>query len=288
MKKIKFRKPSLFEVLMAIYFLIQTVFSIYLLVWAFTTSLKDEMDYILNPISLPKKIIWQYGEVIRTFKVTEAGVGSWYFDQLFLHSVLTSTVFVGVHLITVMAASYVCALYPFKLSEIVVTVVMVVINIPIVGSTGSGLLFAKFFGLYDSLWGNAVLKIGILDISFLIFYSAFKTLSREYAEAAFIDGAGHFRTMVTIMFPLLSNLATVQFVTGFIGQWASYTDILMYLPSMPTIAYGLHMFRTNSKTSSSTTFLFAACLLSCVPSFALFFAFRKKMMGDLGVGGLKG
>lgn len=291
MKAVKNRRAkkhwSVFEIVILCIFIFQTCFSLFTLFWAVISSLKTDLEFILNPLGFPQKVDFKYISVLKLFRVGDLTTGYWYLDQLFLNSIITSAVFSAVHLFTVMAMGYVCAIYPFKMSEVLVTGVMVIITIPLIGSTGSSLIFVKKMGLYDTLWGNALLKISFFDMEFLIFYSMFKTLSTGYAEAAFMDGASHFRVMIEIMFPLVSTFAVVSFVTAFMARWENYTESLMYFPSMPTVAYGLHLFRTNSKTSGSTTMLMTAMIISNIPTFFLFLAFKDKMMGDLGYGGLK-
>ena len=59
------------------------------------------------------------------------------------------------------------------------------------------------------------MKASFLGMYFLVFYGTFKSVSWEYAEAAIIDGAGHFRIMFNIMMPLIKKLGGgVRFIAG--------------------------------------------------------------------------
>lgn len=64
-------------------------------------------------------------------------------------------------------------------------------------------------GLYDTVW--ALVLPGVLNVFFLILImNFFKTLPKELEEAAFIDGANHWKAFVMIFMPLsLPVLATV-------------------------------------------------------------------------------
>ena len=76
---------------------------------------------------------------------------------------------------------------------------------------------------------------------------------------------------------------------SFIGYWNDYYIPMIYLPSKPTIAYALYCFQTTSVTSvSNVPAKMAGSLIVFIPVFILFLIFKKKLIGNLTVGGLKG
>ena len=112
----------------------------------------------------------------------------------------------------------------------------------------------------------------------------------SYAEAAFIDGAGHFRTMVQVMLPLTRTIFGVLFLTQSIGLWNDYMCPIYFLPSYPTISYGAWLFQFNVENPEVAVapIQLAGLLTLAVPIFVLFMIFKNKMMGSLTIGGLKG
>jgi ABC-type maltose transport system permease subunit len=64
---------------------------------------------------------------------------------------------------------------------------------------------------------------------------------------------------------------------------------MVYLPTRPTIAYGLYYFnQTTTNESNFVTVRIAGCMLVTIPVFLIFLSTRKKLIGNLTVGGIKG
>ena len=160
---------------------------------------------------------------------------------------------------------------------------------PIVGSLPSEIKMSKILHFYDNMWGIFLMKVYFGGSTFLIFYASFKGVAKEYAEAARIDGASEFAIMIKIMFPLVGNTITTLLLLAFIGYWNDYYTPMIFLPSSPTIAYGLYRFQGNTGTESSgITVKLAACSILIVPIIALFIALRKKILTNISIGGVKG
>lgn len=69
-------------------------------------------------------------------------------------------------------------------------------------------------------------------------YGFFKNVSWTYAEAAFVDGGGHFTVFFRIMLPLAIGPIVTLFVVSAIGHWNDYMTMILYIPSYPTLASG--------------------------------------------------
>ena len=119
-----------------------------------------------------------------------------------------------------------------------------------------------------------------------MFYATFKSLPWTFAEAAQIDGAGHFRTFIQIMLPLIRSTLFAVFILLFIEHWNDYYTPMVFLPEKPTMSYGLFIFQTDNK--ASTPIQLAACILACVPILIVFAAFKDKIMSNVTMGGIKG
>lgn len=90
---------------------------------------------------------------------------------------------------------------------------------------------ARMTGILDKLW--ALILPGALPIfNVILLMNFFRELPKEIEEAAFIDGAGHWSSLVKIYFPLsLPALATLTLFCT-VGHWNSWFDglILMNKP----------------------------------------------------------
>ena len=117
-------------------------------------------------------------------------------------------------------------------------------------------------------------------------YAFFKNLSWSYAEAAQIDGAGHFHIYFRIMLPIAMPALISVGVLLAIGFWNDYFTIYMYAPEKATIAYGIQ--RISAQAGVNMPQVFAAMMLSIVPVLIVFACFQKTIMQNTAIGGLKG
>jgi raffinose/stachyose/melibiose transport system permease protein/N-acetylglucosamine transport system permease protein len=159
--------------------------------------------------------------------------------------------------------------------------------IPIVGATPSSIQMMERLHLMDTLIGLWLRSLTFTGTSYLIFYAAFKMLPWAYAESAFIDGASHVTVMFRIMLPLVLNTIGVMFLITFVGLWNDYQTPMIYWNDYPTISVGLFGFMLDP-THSSVPLKIGCCMVTVVPILLLFLLMRKKMMGNLTIGGLKG
>ena len=91
------------------------------------------------------------------------------------------------------------------------------------------------------------------------------------------------------MLPMVRTTILALFILGFIGSWNDYQTPMVYLPSMPTIAYGLFRFRYSSDSLvSAIPMQITGCVVVMIPIMILFIVFRNKIMGNLALGGIKG
>lgn len=263
--------------------------------WAFFTSLKTRGDFIQNLFGLPEEWKWDnYKLAMEYFYVDVYGAGGVTtrvnYIQMFGYSLYHSLVGPLVAGFSCLCVSYLCSRYDNKFSRFITAMVILMIIIPIVGSLPSNLQIHKMLGLYDNLWLIEFAGIGSFGgMAYLIYRGRFAGISKSYAEAASIDGAGHLRVMFQIMLPFGMNLFSIFYLMAFIGHWNDYSASLIYLPSYPMAAYGLYLFsQSTNGATASVPMQMAGSFLLCIPISVLFFIFRKKLIGNLAVGGLKG
>lgn len=184
--------------------------------------------------------------------------------------------------------TYVVCKYKFIGNKFLYNMVIITMMIPLYGSLPSSYRAYKMIGIYDN-WGILLTAFGGFEgTTFLILYAFWKGVPWEYAESAFIDGAGHARVFFSIMIPLVLPAASVLFLTGFITHWNEYMAISLYMPSLPTLSYGLYVYEQVMKYRANQPAMFAGILIAAVPCFLLFLLFQNTLMQTVHFGGLKG
>lgn len=264
-------------------------------VWGILTSLKTGLDFYANPVGLPSK--WEFKNYIKALDniYADVGLSSGTPRRIGFFGMLVNTLLYAVGapffaVMTAACASYVACKYKqFRWTKILYGIVIFSSFMPIGASLAANLQLMNSLRLYDSMIGMWIFSSGAFGFMFLVYYAAFKSLSWEFAESAFIDGAGHFRVFTTIMIPLTRTTFGILFLTSFIGIWNDYMTPMIFLPSYPTIAYGAWIFQYSSETAvSSVSVKLAGLLIVCFPTFLLFVIFKDKLIGELTMGGLKG
>ncbi len=261
------------------------------LIWAVISSFKGVSDFSMHPFDLP--MVWRfknYGEAFTDLYViiqtANGGSRRVLLLEMFAYSLYYAGVLGFVAEISRAGCAYCCAKFR-HLGEMrflhAFTVALMVISLP--GSLAASINLRKALGMYNSIFGETFLSIGFTGAHFLYFYAAFKGVSTGYMEAARIDGAGEYKIFLTIMLPLIRNTFFALYLLIFIQQWNNYEISLVYWPSYPVVAYGLFKFRGNS---FSVPAQLAGCSLVILPTLTLFIIFRKKLIGNLAIGGIKG
>ena len=281
----------------AILLVIYAICILGLFYWGVITSLKTRDDFRYNKMfSFPKMgfAFENYVNSLKHLKVqidtADGGSRYVYFPELFGNSLIYSLGCTLIQNSVSCVVAYLCSKYSHhKFTKVLYGIVIVTMILPIAGSLASEINMSKNLHLYDTFYGIFIMRANFLGTNFLIFYAAFKMIPWDYAEAAQIDGANHFQIMLKIMFPLIVPTFMITCLLSFIGYWNDYYIPMIYLPSKPTIAYALYCFQSTSVTSvSNVPAKMAGSLIVFIPVFILFLIFKKKLIGNLTVGGLKG
>jgi ABC-type glycerol-3-phosphate transport system permease component len=291
-KNLKISYVILFVILLA-----YTIVLLTPLFWSILTSLRSAGDWgwvITEPdasnVFWPKSFNFSnYKEAYNSLEINRTRGGQEYgflLPDMFLNSILYAGGCGLVATITPCLAAYLCARYRYKFGNIVYTVVLVTMAIPIIGNLPSEIQMVKNIGLYDNLFGLYILKANFLGMYFLIFYAQFKMIPQDYTSAAEIDGASEFRIMVQVIWPLAISTITTVFLLNFINFWNDYQIPMIYWDSRPVAAFGIFEYYRTSV--ASTPVRLSAFFMVAAPILLVFAIFNKKIMSNMSVGGIKG
>lgn len=283
------RKTSSFFIVLFVFLIIYSLLFVGLLVWAMISSFKTPRDFQTNPVGLPEKIVNNFAEAIKLYKIQVGGVKGRplyaMFPQMLYNSVLYSVGCALFNTVVTCLTAYCCARYKYCMSKIVYAVVLITMTIPIVGSLPSQIQVAQTLRIYNTVWGMWLQSATFLGLYFLVFYETFASLPNSFFEAARIDGAGDFSLIFRIALPLAKNVFFTIFLLNFITYWNDYQTPLLFLKSMPVLSYGLYLI---TQSNAYVPMIMAAATVVLAPVVLIFIFANKKLMGNLTVGGVKG
>ena len=280
-----------FQIILYVIVALYCLSMLYVLFFGAINSLKHPTDYKWgNPFGFPSSEYgWyfkNYETVINEFMVSTIGGKDVYLFEMLWNSFLYAACMSLFCMATQIMTAYAIAKYDFKLKGLLYGVAVVVMLLPIIGSLASEVQIADALHLSDNLIGVCILRCKYPGLYFLVFYATFRGVSWTYAEAAQIDGAGHFRIFIEIMLPLVRSTLFAVFILLFIENWNDYYTPMIFLREAPTISYGLFYFQSTPKARDPVKL--ASSILACLPVLAVFIAFKDKIMGNVTMGGIKG
>ncbi len=273
----KFSKPVLIiaEVLLFIY----AVSLIFPYIWVFINSFKSVPEFYSSTWSLPES--FSLTNYIRALKETNM-------LSYFKWSIIVTLVGTALQMIFSAMTAFVLAKYKFKGNAFIYSCAIAGFLIPTTGTLAPLYVFLKNTGLFN-IYGLIVMYATGMGTNMVIYYSFFKKISWSYAEAAFIDGAGHFRVFWNIMLPMAREASIAVGITSAIRIWNDYflPSILLTNPKVQTVAVGLRSLQVQQQYNATWTVLFAAVILATLPTILLYIIFQDKISKGFLMGGLK-
>ena len=272
----------LFTIVFIIFF-IHSLSLIFPVLYLLMNSFKDANAYYDNPLAWPQTFHFEnYARAFSSFQVGDSNFFTLLFNSLWYVS-LTALA----EVIAPMSVGYCLARYDFKGKNILYAIVIFSLTIPIVGTGAAGIRLLGNLGLYDNPLNKVVNLASGFTAPFLVFYGFFRSVSKEYSEAASIDGAGPFTIYFRVIMPQALPIIITFLITGFIAAWNDYESVLLYFPSWNTISAGLFAYKENNARADFPLY-YAGLVIAMIPTITLFSVFSKKIMTSISVGGIKG
>ena len=284
--KIKLTKAQKTVLIIAsIFFGLYALTMIYPLFWLFVNTFKTGSAYYEMNF-FPKKGQWafNYFQAFSTLQVRRKGVITMLFNSLWY---AVGGAFLGVSVSTCLA--YAVSKYKFFGRKLITIIAVAIMMIPIVGSLPSQY---KLFNTLHMLNSPLILLCFTsgFGLYYLVMTATFNGLSWSYAEAAFIDGAGHFRAFFETILPQVIAPLSGLLLISFIGIWNDYMSPLIFMPKLPTLATGLYVYESlNARRMDEMNMpiYFSGIVICMIPVLTLFLVFQNTIMDISMSGGVK-
>lgn len=283
-KSVKKRKiPNAAFIVVFVFFCIYALTLLYPYVWTLITTFKTEDNYAEDLIGFPSP--WTFQNYVDAFiELSASG------KNLFIMLVNSVWYACGGTLVAIAASSvsaYVVAKYKFPGRKVLYGVALVTMMLPIVGALPSQYTMYGTLGILNTPFMLITFANG-LGFNFIMLHAFFKSLPWSYAEAAYLDGAGHFQVFFRVMLPQAITVIMSLAIVAFINTWNDYMNPILFLESYPTMSMGLYVYQQDlAQVGINIPMLFAGVVMSVIPVLALFIIFQNKIMSLTLGGGLK-
>lgn len=248
-------------------------------IWMFFTSFKPVEEVFTDKLSIFPST-WKFSNYVEVF------TGS------FLSSILNSflVVFIGVILDVLISfiAGYAFARMNFYGRQIIFLLILGTLMIPSqVLMLPSYILMGKL-GWLNSYIGLIVPRLSPAFGMFLV-RQFIMTVPDDIEEAAYLDGAPLFTRIFKIYWPICFPAVTTLGVFSLIGYWNDYYWPLMIISDKDyrTLSLAIAQYK-NVEGMGNWSQEMAAAVVATVPMIILFLVARKKLIGNITEGAVKG
>ncbi|MFS0910559.1 carbohydrate ABC transporter permease [Microbacterium sp. 179-I 3D2 NHS] len=229
------------------------------------------------PHALPESLT--FDNLIRIFRVGEFPTWVW-------NSVVYSVVSVVVVLFTASMAAYALARKRFPGRNAVLWSIVATLMVPMQATLIPTFILIAGAGGVNTLWGLILPTLANAQAVFLIRQFVID-MPDELFDAARIDGAGEWRTFVSIVLPLIKPVLATLAIFVFLWHW---NDLLWPLvvgqsDDARTLTVGLATLNTETVSTSN---IMAAALISFVPCFVIFIFLQRHIVESITASGIKG
>ncbi len=271
-----------------------TVLIVVPVAWVFMASIKQNAEFYTNPWNLPKGFYWQ--NFVEAWETARMG-------EYMLNSVIVTLVALVLLLVVALPAAYCLSRFRFVgqkflntafMAGLFINVNYIVVPIFLMLRDGDAWL-KKTIGqtfLLNNLFVLAVIYAATaLPFTIYLLSSYFATLPHDYEEAAYIDGAGYFRTMTQIIFPMAKPSIITVILFNFLSFWNEYIISMTMMTSLDgskTLPVGLLNLMQAQQSAANYGPMYAGLVIVMLPTLILYCCVQKNLTKGMTVGGLKG
>ena len=261
--------------------------------WVVMASVKETVEHYGNPWALPTHLHWQ--NFVDAWNKADMGA---YMG----HSVLVTGLALVILLVVALPASYCLARFKFVgqkffntcfMAGLFINVNYIVVPIYLMLADGDKWL-KNFLGNGFLLNNHVVVAIvyaaTALPFTIYLLSSYFATLPHDFEEAAYIDGAGYWRTMLEIIFPMAKPSIITVILFNFLSFWNEYIIVktLVVKKELWTLPAGLLNLMQAQQSAAEYGPMYAGLVLVMLPVMILYICVQKNLTKGMTVGGLKG
>ncbi|WP_078593714.1 carbohydrate ABC transporter permease [Evansella clarkii] len=277
---VKGKKDKLLDIFIYLFLIIAAFIVIYPLFVMVSTSLKTNMEVLVNPFGLPTEFnLDGYRYVLEV-----AG-----FPTFFRNSIIITAVSLFVLLLVSVMASYPLSRFTFRGNRMIYFYFIIGAMLPARLATVNMYQIINALGLFDTLFALILIYIAMtIPISIFIIAGFMAELPRELDESARIDGASDSRILFSIWVPLLRPALATVAIFNFIPIWNEFFFPLIFISSDQWKPLPLGIAQFFGQYQSDWPTAFAALTIAILPPLIFYLMASKHFIKGLTAGALKG
>ncbi|MDF2927087.1 MAG: sugar transporter ATP-binding protein [Paenibacillaceae bacterium] len=248
--------------------------------WMISTSFKLAKDVFAYPIQwIPQTPVLE-----NHIKVWTAGDG---FLMFYLNSLKISLILMIAAPLLAAFAAYGFSRIAFKGRDAIFMLYLCLMMIPPQVLFVPKFIMFEWMGIYNTHW--ALILPGLFTVfGVFMIRQFFLGIPHEISEAAFIDGAGHFRIFFQLFLPLSKPALATFAIIDFTWTWNDYENPLIFLLDKKLYTVPLGMQNFMQEAGVDYNLMMAAATAAVVPLLLVFFAGQKYIIQGFASSAVKG
>lgn len=210
------------------------------------------------------------------------------FVLYYINTIIIVSGILVVQLVTITLAAYTFARldFPFKTVLFYLFLLQLMIVPPIL--IVPNLKTMVTLGLYDTLIGVMAPYFASAFGTFLL-RQTFKSIPRDFEDAALIDGCSWFQVLRYVLIPLAKPALIAFSIVSVVAHWNEYLWPLMVTdsPGKRTLTIGLASFTRGAEGASEWGLIAAGTMFVMLPLMIVFFAFQRQFVNSFMFSGIK-
>lgn len=248
--------------------------------WMISTSFKTPAEVFRFPISwIPADFNWEHHIKVWT------GANS--FTHYYLNSLKISLISVTGAVLLSSLAAYGFSRIEFKGRNAMFMVYLSMMMVPPQVLFVPKFIMFDWAGIYNTHW--ALILPGMFTIfGVFMMRQFFLSVPHEISEAAFIDGAGHFRIFFRLILPLAKPALATLAIIDFSWHWNDYENALVFLidQDLYTVPLGLQNFILENTVDYNG--MMAAATAGIIPMILVFLIGQNYIIQGVSSSAVKG
>jgi multiple sugar transport system permease protein len=255
------------------------LFMIVPFLWMLSTSLKAD-EYVLSmpPQFIPRPLTWgSYAQLAELFPI----------GRMFFNSALAAGLTTLGQLLTCSMAAYAFARMHFRGSNVLFLLYLATLMIPSQVTITPLFILMRYLGWINTYQGLILPGIFGAFGTFLL-RQFFLSIPRELEEAAFLDGASHWKIYWQIVMPLARPALATLAVFSFMASWNAFLWPLFVVrdPTLMTLPVGLATL--HGRYLTQWNLVMAGTVITVLPMLGVYLAAQRYFVQGIARSGIKG
>ena len=274
---------SLPAVLMLLLFIVLAIASIFPLYALFLASLKPSKELLRYGLNV--KLQWDLMS-LKNYTFILSGEAKNYFNW-YKNSLVITVIFTAVSLLFSSMVGYGLAKYNFKGKNLIFTMVLLVMMIPV------EIIMLPLYKLTIGLKlintiAGVILPFAVAPLPIFFFRQYAVDLPKDFLDAGRIDGCSEYGIFFRIMVPLMAPAFGAMTILQAMGSWNNFLWPLIVLRTNESFTLPIGLSSLLTPYGNNYDILVAGSVLAILPILILFVFFQRYFVSGLTVGGVKG